>query len=400
MSFVWVLSLACSNDDEMWKSKLDQSWASSPENTFRELSEETNPIAVLAKVQYLIEKHPGTTSLLCPLLKEASSKERCERLNERPHLWTEKKQKQTKAHPFHDQAPKQLSCSPAQTQHECISQQAIEAARLGNVQEVTKVCQNEQEEIWRGECYFSAAEALIKRKLAHGYSDATELCLAADPFIENCHNHLILELAQLAPSSYTSNKGDWRAVFSAANAVDSAWTWRDEQAANQAKARLWSEAIGEAYAQAKPVTGDPLEALPPELAPHIRSAAARRLLSIDAPDALPLNGWLKLLQEALLQRKNGSAHRDREYKFIAAENLYLDKISGVDSIAYMATSERPTHSEEDLDLIFCILEAAARRPPHNKELISEATEHPNPFVQQRAKQLQTLARGRNHTGEE
>ncbi|MBM74713.1 MAG: hypothetical protein CMK59_04885 [Proteobacteria bacterium] len=392
MTFLWVWLLSCSNDQDRWKEDLKLQWASSPEQTIIDLSQDTNPIAVLAKVQFLIEQHPGKTSRLCPLLKDQPARKRCERLNERPHLWSKSKQEPSNIseHPFHKQAPKALTCPSEQTAHECIAQQAMEAARFGNIQEVVKICENEQTATWRGECYFSSAEALIKRKLAHGYSQATELCFAADPFVENCHNHLILELAQLAPSSYTPHKEDWQTIFSAANAVDSAWRWKDPQRAENIKSRLWSEALGEAYAFSKPVSGDPVDALPKELLPHIRSAATKRLLSIDSPDSLPLNGWLKLVKEALKTRHQGSAHRDQKQKFIAAENLYLDRIEGIDSIAYMATSERPTHENEDLDLIFCILEAAARRPPHNQKLLNEALEHSNTFVQKRAEQLLQL----------
>ena len=123
-----------------------------------------------------------------------------------------KKQQQTRSHPFHNQAPKTLSCPPAQTQHECIAQQAMEAARLGNVQDVSTICQNESSSLaWRV-LLFSSRSAR-SAQASPWVLRCHRARQAADPFIENCHNHLILELAQLAPSSYTSKKQDWQVVL-------------------------------------------------------------------------------------------------------------------------------------------------------------------------------------------
>ena len=70
MVSAWVLLLACSNDQKTWTTELDRQWANSPEQTLQELSKDNDPIAVLAKAQYLIETYPGTTALFCPLLKD------------------------------------------------------------------------------------------------------------------------------------------------------------------------------------------------------------------------------------------------------------------------------------------------------------------------------------------
>ena len=79
----------------------------------------------------------------------------------------------------------------------------------GNIKKVAGLC-NHLEEKWRGECYFNTAEFLVQSKGSSGYSEGVELCLGAEPFVKNCLEHLIIQLAQFAPSSLTSKENTGR----------------------------------------------------------------------------------------------------------------------------------------------------------------------------------------------
>ena len=154
--------------------------------------------------------------------------------------------------------------------------------------------------------------------------------------------------------------------------------------------RLWSEALGLAYAAAKPITGDPVDALPENLHPHIHAAIMRRLMAIDPPSTHKLSTWVELGQNSLQKRKKGSPKRDQQVTFRAVPDLWKETTSPSGPvIAYMATSKRLWSSQQNIDLAICALEAAARNPPHHISLLEEGKQHPNLLVQATATRLLT-----------
>jgi len=159
------------------------------------------------------------------------------------------------------------------------------------------------------------------------------------------------------------------------------------QTGKEAVDRLWSESIGVAYAAVKPVSGDPLEALPIEAKPHVHAAIMRRLMAIDSPKKHNLEQWIQLGKQALLHRQNGNPQRDQQGRFLAVADLWEDDASGKPQIAYMATSKRTWSAEEDIDLGICALETAAWHPPDHLELRQEGSKHSHPLVQWTAKRL-------------
>ena len=163
--------------------------------------------------------------------------------------------------------------------------------------------------------------------------------------------------------------------------------------AEMAGSRLWSEAIGVAYSQAKPVSGDSLDALGPAYAPFIRAAVMRRLMLIDPPMTHSLAEWINLGSEAMQARQKGSAQRDLQGKFLAAADLWPKETvppEGSKTIAYMATSTRIHSADPVVDLHICALEAAARIPPDSKKLLKEGQDHTDEEVRWTANRLLKL----------
>ena len=195
-----------------------------------------------------------------------------------------------------------------------------------------------------------------------------------------------MQLAQFAPSSLTSRREHWQKIYSAENAIRSAWSFRDKLVMQENIERLWSEALGISYFNSNPVTGDPFDALEERHHPHIRSAAMRRLLAINSPNTKSLDDWIQLAKTSMKSRENGSPNRDKS-TFLAVADLWEKPNSNIQSIVYMATSQRPTHPDVQIDLILAILEGAARRPPNNKLLLKEATNHSHPLICQSALRL-------------
>ena len=317
-----------------------------------------------------------------------SLQKKCSDLLERPHLFQQKKEQQSTAHQFHSIVdPLSLDCTDYDSERECILQNTKHSVMRGEIERVAGLC-NHLQESWRGECYFHTAEYLVQSKGSSGYSDGVELCLGATPFVKNCMEHLIMQLAQFAPSSLTSQKADWNKIYSAENAIRSAWSFRDKKKMEENIERLWSESLGIAYFNSTPITGDPFDALEERHHVHIRSAAMRRLLAIDAPNTKNIEDWIAEGEQALIVRENGSAYRDRnKNNFLAVSDLWTESASISENIVYMATSRRPTHKDPHIDMILAILEGAARRPPNNKILLEEATKYPHPLVQESAQRL-------------
>ena len=182
------------------------------------------------------------------------------------------------------------------SERECITKNTKYFVMRGNIKKVAALC-NHLEERWRGECYFNTAEFLVQSKGSSGYSEGVDLCLSAEPFVKNCLEHLIMQLAQFAPSSLTSRREHWHKIYSAENAIRSAWSFRDKLLMKENIERLWSEALGISYFNSNPVTGDPFDALEERHHPHIRSAAMRRLLAINSPNTKSLDDWIQLAEK-------------------------------------------------------------------------------------------------------
>ena len=365
-------------------------WDRDPAAAAEQIRELADPVEQIAAVTELSESRPGSTLELCTLLAPGQARERCERLNARPHLWAERKGRSPALAGLKAQLPDaedvDPGCAAGESEHACIEEQARAAAGHGDLGRARGLCGRIGDETWHGECLFSAAEAAVSRRGPFGYASAVELCLAADPFAENCLNHLVMQLADGAPSASCGKEKEWAVVHSAANGVRAAWNWRDPEMAAQSAERLWSEALGMAYAKAEPVTGDPLDALPGELHPHVRAAAMRRLMALEPPRQHTLQEWVRLGQQVLSQRLDGSPKRDQMGRFLAAADLW-EQTEELPSIAYMATSRRLVAEDPAADLAICALEAAARQPPAYLPLLEEGKRHPAEAVRRTAERL-------------
>lgn len=403
---IWFRYLtACSTPEPTTTPDYIAEWATNQSTVIERVAASTDPVEQLHIVMQLSEHYPGETEKLCPFIQDMNARKRCERINERPHLWSsvrsqeetslalKPKQKLTAA--LTKVEPIDTDCENNEVRNSCIEQKAGEASVHGNIRKAAGICYGIEEQKWRGECLFQAAENALSRRGAFGYAEAVELCMVASPFEQNCQSHLIMLLSGNAPSSHSSDPKDWAKLQSAANAVKSTWSWRDKAMAQLAYDRLWSEALGLAYAAAKPITGDPLDALPVAIHPHVRAAVMRRLMAIDPPSTHNLKTWVDLGKNAMGERKNGSAKRDAQATFRSVPDLWDENSPHAEhSIAYMATSKRLWSENPESDLAICTLEAAARQPPHHVNLLEEGVKHTDPLVQATAQRLLSVIKQR------
>ena len=360
-----------------------QEFSAHPDQVIQSLSN-TEEIERTAIVMELIEDYPQQASVLCDLLGDADAQKRCYNIAARPHLWSDIKSKGADRS-GHSHSTRS-NCEAGPMFVSCIEKETHQAIRQGNIDEVKRLCSDIGSEKWHFECLFQAAEQATRHRGAHGYSEGVELCLAAGDFSENCQDHLIMILANRAPSAHSKHTSDWAKIQSASNALRSAWSWRDRSRLKYTQERLWSEALGMAYSGVRPVTGDPLDVLAEDKHVHIHSALARRLMQIDPPSSHKLETWIELALRCRKARAQTIHSRDIESRFQAAADLWEGDIDDA-SIAYMATSRRLYTSDIKTDMAIALLEAAARIPPAHTPLLEEGLRYDHPLVQKTAQRL-------------
>ncbi len=388
-----------------------EAWPTDPDAVIAALNAHPLPEARIAIASRIIQAHPQGSERLCPTLPEGDARDRCAQLSGRPHLWTEIRPAQPLA-PRPGGGPSSTEIAPAagvatrwsgltaaadpctqSADHTgCIIEAAQEQVGRRQAQQAAALCLNIPDDRWQVECMFLSAESAVKRWGPHGYGDAVELCIAAAPFAQNCHSHSLMLLADLAPSAADGQPDAWGSVTLAATAVRTAWSWRDPQMAALAGDRLWSEVTGRAYAGAHEVNGNPLAALPPEAAPHVRAAAVRRLVDMEGSDAYDLPGWVSRAEHALAARSRAAARRS-DATFRAAADLWPVDLPGEETlpaIAYLGTGRRAVSADPAVDLTLCVLEAIGRSPPVPSSIMEQGIAHPDPLVAWTARRLVEL----------
>ncbi len=364
-------------------------WPVEPTEVQAEIEAETNPLQKALGIAALTEAYPGQTMTLCMALDQPEARTRCERLNERPHLWVTKPKDNPGLSSLPETQAPDVDCLSEDTQAACRDRAARLSALQGRVDEARAHCNALSTPQWAGECLFQAAEFVVHRNSAAGYAVGAVLCEHAKPFATNCLNHLVLILADGAPASSTSNPDDWAKIHSADNAVRAHWSWQDSIRAKDQSDRLWSEALGLAYSNATKVTGDPLDALGTAQMPHIFAGTMQRLMTLDPPASRGLTQWVELAQTHLSERSHGTAHREQRRIFRGAADLWGADTEG-ESVAYLATSRRWVSKNPSVDLAICALEAAARKPPFASNLLEDARTHESLLVQNTAARLVQL----------
>ena len=369
-----TILLACTSSKTDWSAQFQED----PARTRILLSEISDPLERLSIIESLNKEFAGQTTELCDVLA-SNAQEYCKEQNLRPHLWHTAK------------TPTSIAKTTTEVQvtdcdnRLCVQELAQVAARKQDLSEAKAICLSISEEKWQSECIFATAEQLVKSKGANGYATAAELCDHAAVFADNCHQHLIQQLATHAPDADT--KSDWAKIFSAHHAIRSTWSWKNKKKMKLLQERLWAESLGISYSGVSKITGNPFDAVPNEYHAHVRAAAAYRFFQREESPKQDLETWSKILAEKLDARSERSDAIDQQRRFMAAPNFGAQELSTEDSILYLATSRRLFSDDAKIDITICLLEAAVRKPPVNRALIEEGLIHPSSKVQETAARL-------------
>ena len=394
------------DDDACQRTWVTETWETDQQRVVAELGALSDPIAQLALVQELVEAHPGQTRDLCPVLPAGPGRDRCRSLNSRPHLWQvdveaataaaaqadadadavqpeddtggEDTIAETPTPPWAGLAPVTEPC--ASTPELCQSTAAIRLADAGDRDGAVARCLAIDEDKWRYECLFQAAEHLLGDGGGDRVREAVEVCAAAGPYASRCLTHTTWAQAHLAPAASEGDAAAWEAVVARAAASDATLRATDPAVADTYSGRLWAEVLRFSYDGEAEVTGRPLDYVPAETTPLVKAAAAWQLWNNERHQRRSLEAWAARLEEALALRAPTSTRRraTRQRKFYAFADLWKQHLPGEEAfsaVAYLGGSQRIALEDPTLDAMVCILEIAGRSRGAGDALLAEALQH-------------------------
>jgi hypothetical protein len=375
-----------------------------------QLRQMEQPEERIATILFLFETQPERSTQLCRELPAGPTQARCQRATNRPHLWTparvetEATTKRTAPGPltsyllpdadqasvFTGSALSAARCTRHPDPRSCLTQDAVANTLQGRAERGSRSCKAIDKSPWREECFFNIAEAALERNRSAGYVDAINLCLDAGDFTANCIAHLSLVMAGSAPSSTESDPAKWVSILEAARVIEGAWASRDAEFGLLLVDRFWADVAAAAFAGSKAVTGDLFRVLPSGAWPHVRAAAALRLVALDWDEGRTLDAWLALLRAAMEVKSTAVEPKRQAVRFLDVPDRWAKDLPGdelIPAIFYMGTSRRTTVADTDEDLTLCLLEALGRREPLPTALLEAASADPRPAVAWTAKRL-------------
>lgn len=369
----------------------------------------------MAVVSRLIETYPGETGGLCEALPPGPSRQRCERLNDRPHLSIAPdaagrgQGSRTGDIPDRDAAdaavapaapsrpsfpevslaltppasPPEDTCAGAADRSACLDQAALDATVAGDASAADVICARHAEARWADECRFAAAETAVRARHEDAYPAAARLCGASARFSQECWAHVLTRLPKRV-QPVGAGLAKVRSAASTARIVRRTWAEAGDAVADAHVGRFWALYFANVYRYAEDPVGTPLDVYPEEAWPHVRAAAAVRLHALGRLDGT-LEEQVAGLRAALARREPaaaGEAHRP-DLVYVAD----LGTPATEPTVSFLGAPRRPLGADEAQDLVFCVLESAARRSPPDTAVLEEGARSPDARVAVESRRL-------------
>ncbi len=367
-------------------------------------------MARIVVVTALLEANVGPTGELCRALPEGMSRDRCFRINDRPHLksfHTPRKdlpgadaavadgsEGPTTARPDFDfpdlDIPLAEVTVPASTcegeldRSACLDGKAISAAQGGDGATAHAICTLHTQEKWADECRFYAAEAATEALHGKGYATAAALCGRANLFQQECWSHTLAGLPESVPPPEATREQAQLAVADAA-LVEAAWSATSKDAAARHSDRYWASYFATSYSQSPDPDGTPFAFYPKSAWPAIRSAATMRMAALSK-----LSGSLaeQVAQvQARLKIRGPGKELPASPPGLVMVTVLGAPPSNVPTTFFLGPAARPYSDDAAIDVALVVLEVNARATPPNLDLLDKARTHPNALVSGEAGRL-------------
>jgi hypothetical protein len=363
----------------------------------------------------LCEAFPGQTAALCTSLPDELSRQRCLRLNGRPHLSSMPTPKAGEAAPAVSggvppdggavRAPAHVNtaglpedrlpllkatvaastCADAPDRSACLDAAGLDAALSGDVGRADAVCAQHTEPRWADECRFNAAEQSVRTEHAEAYAGAVALCGAAPSFAQECLVHVLTRVPkQILPLDAGPERV--KVAVRDAETIRSTWAAVGAAVADRHVDRYWALYFANVYRETRDPDGTPLSWYPEEAWPHVRAAATMRLRELGQLSG-PLAAQLSAVEERLAARQEPRPRRGRPADLVYVEDRGSPASDGP-SVYFLGASRRALGADARTDLTFCLLESAGRARPPDLALLEEAAAHPDARVRIEARRIQ------------
>jgi len=370
-----------------------------------------DPVEQVAVISVLTETWPGTTAELCTVLEDRTAELRCRRTNNRPHLWTtvpsDQRGDTTLRRVKAEEIPTiiklvqsagltaelpELETTPAVRacdglgEATCLRGAAENAAREGQVSAVVALCGAVDEERWRDECHFQAAETLLApgRRLGlrpEHAEDSTRLCLAAGRTQGHCISHLSAEIARYSPSADATDASGWAATARSIDAVVAHIGTQDPGLAERVEERLWTEALWFTISRADDPIGSGLDHVPETWHYAWRAALGAWVVRNAEPAGL---------EEAADEVARRAGRRDGVAETLVSMDvrprppaLWVSLLPGEAELPrtfFAFETQRARGEDPAEDLTIALLEAAGHEEPIAYHLLAEGLGHPSARV--------------------
>lgn len=357
-----------------------QEWKQDPEGVATRIAT-LDAVQQEALVLAMVDAHPDSFEQLCQALPEGAGADRCRKLSNRPHLLGDKPgDKRKKAaglpgltdHTGVAAIPSPWAEVPAETADcdpqldECWSKRMLAATHQLDPRAVAAVCNGIPNDRFRRECFFRSAEVTA---VQHGVAlaDRTELaatlCLGAETYAGLCVRELARAVARGAPAADQADPAGWANTVAAVSNMQRGIAAYNQATADRVADRCWSEVLWNAYQRAELVNGLPLGVLPASAAPQVRATATWFLWEREDDTERDLASWVQHAEASLASQQArtappGSETRARPAQYVGSS---IDPVQHEGPwVHYLGDNYRTPLAEPALDLIVCVLEAAAR----------------------------------------
>jgi len=219
---------------------------------------------------------PAAVDQLCASLPEHSAaRQRCDRLDKRPHLAMGEHIKVPETSDRKAPGPAESHLRPTQAP----------------LPEIQADCPEDPGED-RDDCHFQAAEALAKQTGTARFAEVLAHCRQAGHFEPFCIEHVtVLALPPVPPADKVTQR-DLDAIVAATADIGRVV---GERVSKDYVDKAWARWAAQAYRQATTPTGGLLRLLPPQARPHVKMGLATRIATGQAD----LGRWMQRYQAAL-----------------------------------------------------------------------------------------------------
>jgi hypothetical protein len=374
-------------------------WTSDRERSLAMVAALPEEVERIAAISALVDLYPTEVGALCDLLPSGYSKKRCTLASTREHLhvsmpsvidWDRSAKGDPRGEqwsglqyisPLASVAPDSGRCSEKADPNACRLHHALRHAEEGRIERAAALCMaiplmGDPPEQWRSECFFEAAERHLRAYPVEGYEHAADLCSASSLYGAFCQRQLMVLGSRTVPAADETNPAGWKKMSRFADVV--AAKWADPKSASVLVSGLWGVALKRSMDATTKVSGDVIDQAPQAALPHIRAAAAARMMTLSQPETRGLHEWVEAVEHALTLRSRHPARGTIHGKFRPIRPVWPHgeaEAAGMPLIQYVGTSLRVLSDDPRTDMAICVLEAAGRSEPVPKALLVEGTAH-------------------------